>query len=221
MTMTLIEQLAAVITAIAKDISNNSGNSGNGSNSDTSDIRVLLPQKFGTSQKWYQSGLRYGADYPHPYVITTLSATSGWQYFVPFTALEDATITELEVQCTSAKSGTSVSLGIYASDVNNDLSNPLFTSDPMDCSNTGAKNATCHVQITKGNVYWLSSMVIGSPGFYRNYSDSLKSIKGSLTGSQASIIGYYTNGNSSIAQSPPTNKVNLTSPAPRVMFITS
>ena len=149
--MTLIEQLTAVITAIGKDISNNSG------------ISVLLPRKIGATQRWYQSGLRHGADYPYPYVSSTVTATNGWQYFVPFTALEDATITALEVFCSTAQSNANVSLGIYASDVNNNLSNPLFTSNPIDCSKTGAKNATCDVQITKGKVYWLSSMVIGTP----------------------------------------------------------
>lgn len=61
--MTLIEQLTAVITAIGKDISNNSGNSGGSS----SDISVLLPRKIGATQRWYQSGLRHGAEYPYPY----------------------------------------------------------------------------------------------------------------------------------------------------------
>ncbi len=44
--MTLIEQLNAVIIAIAQDISNNnSGGSGSIGNSGTSDISVLLPRK--------------------------------------------------------------------------------------------------------------------------------------------------------------------------------
>ena len=206
--MTLIEQLTAVITAIAQDISKNSGNS---------DVSVLLPRKIG--EKWYQSGLRYGADYPYPYAMATLTATNGWQYYVPFTALEDATITALEVFCSTAQSNASVSLGIYASDVNNNLSNPLFTSNPMDCSKTGAKNATCNVQIRKGKVYWLSSMVIGVPAFTRNYNE-LKPIKGNTASNQPSIIGYYTAGNTSMAQSAPTNKFDMGNAAPRVMFIT-
>lgn len=214
--MTLIEQLTAVITAIAEDISNNSGNSGGSS----SDVSVLLPRKIGAAQKWYQKGLRHGADYPYPCASSTITTNSGWQWFVPFTALEDATITALEVYCTTAKSPSSVSLGIYASDSNNDLSNPLFTSAPMDCSTTGAKNATCNVQITKGNVYWLSSMVIGTPGFYRNNNDSLKQIKGNTLSNHSTVVGYFTTGNSSIAQSTPANKFDLVNPAPRVLFIT-
>ena len=212
--MTLIEQLTAVITAIAEDISKNSDNS------DVSNISVLLPRKIGASQKWYQSGLRHGADYPYPYVTSTLTASNGYQYFVPFTALEDATITALEIYCSTAKSPSSVSLGIYASDVNNDLSNPLFTSAPMDCSTTGAKNATCNVQITKGNVYWLSSMVTGTPAFHRNSSDFLRPIKGNIAATQAQIIGYFTAGNTSMVQSAPTNKIDLSCIAPRVTFIT-
>ena len=185
----------------------------------TIDNKVLLPQKIGAAQKWYRSGLRHGADYPYPYVISTLTASNGFQYFVPFTALEDATITALEIYCSTAKSPSSVSLGIYASDSNNDVANPLFTSNTIDCSTTGVKNATCNVQITKGNVYWLSSMVIGTPAFYRNNSDFLRPIKGNITAIQAPIIGYYTTGNSSMVQSAPTNKIDLSNVAPRVMFI--
>ena len=185
----------------------------------TLDNSVLLPRKIGATKKWYQSGLRHGADYPYPYVVSTLNAANGTQYFVPFTALEDATITALEIQCTIAKSPSSVSLGIYASDSNNDLSNPLFTSAPMDCSTTGAKNATCNVQIREGEVYWLSSMATGLPAFHRNTSDFLRPIKGNTVSNQAPIIGYYISGNSSMAQSAPTNKIDLSSAAPRVMFV--
>ena len=183
------------------------------------DIRVLLPQKIGKAQKWYQSGLKHGADYPYPYLPSTLTGGNGAQYFVPFTALEDATITALEINCTTAQSGATVSLGIYASDSNNDLSNPLFTSNQIDCSAVGAKNAPCNVSITKGKVYWLSSMVIGSPSFYRNAPDSLMPIKGATVSGQSAIIGYYTTGNKSMAQSAPANKVDFINPVPRVMFV--
>ena len=186
---------------------------------DNSSLLPLLPQKIGSAQKWYQSGLRYGADYPYPYVGSTVTAINGLQYFVPFTALEDATITALEVWCSAAQSNASVSLGIYASDSSNDLSNPLFTSNKIDCGTVGAKSAPCNVQITKGRVYWLSSMVIGTPTFYRNAPDSLMPIKGNTTSSQSAIIGYYTTGNTSMAQSVPTNKVDLAIGVPRVMFV--
>ena len=182
--------------------------------------KVLLPQKIGATQKWYQSGLRHGADYPYPYLGSTLTASSGYQYFVPFTALEDATIMALEIQCTTAQSNATVSLGLYASDSSNDLSNPLFTSNPVDCSAVGSKNAPCNVQIIKGKVYWLSSMVIGSPAFYRNATDSLMPIKGTQVSNQSAIIGYYTTGNTSMAQSAPTNKQDLLLAVPRVMFVT-
>ena len=205
--MTLIEQLTAVITAIAKDISKNS------------DISVLLPRKIGASQRWYQSGLRHGADYPYPYLATTLTAVNGGQHFVLFTALEDATITGLEIQCTTAQANATVSLGIYASDSNNDIANPLFTSNPIGCSTTGTKNAPCNVQITKGKVYWLSSLSIGTPAFHRNATDSLMPIKGTTTSNQSAVIGYYTTGNTSMAKSVPTNKLDLVVAAPRVMFI--
>ena len=213
--MTLIEQLNAVIIAIAKDISNNnSGGSGSIGNS------VLLPQKIGAAQKWYKSGLRHGADYPYPYLLSTLTASNGYQYFVPFTALEDATITALEIYCSTLQNTATVSLGIYASDSNNDLANPLFTSSPISCATTGTKNAPCNVQIAKGEVYWLSSMVIGSPAFHRHNTDSLFQIKGSLLSNQAPVIGYYTTGNTSIAKSAPANKVDLVGIVPRVMFVT-
>ena len=185
---------------------------------DTINSRVLLPPKIGASQKWYQSGLRHGADYPYPYVASTMTVGNGVQYFVPFTALEDATITALEINCSTAQASATVSLGIYASDSNNNVSNPLFTSNPIGCSTAGAKNAPCNVQITKGRVYWLSSLAIGTPAFHRNATDSLFPIKGSSTASQAPIIGYYTTGNTSMVQSAPTNKLDL-SIAPRVMFV--
>ena len=217
--MTLIEQLKAVIIAIAQDISNNnSGGSGSIGNSDTSDINVLLPRKIGASQKWYKSGLRHGAEYPYPYVNSVIGCPSGMQYFVPFTALEDATIMALEIQCTTAQANATVSLGIYASDDNNDVAGPLFTSNPISCAATGAKNAPCNMQITKGKVYWLSSLPIGTPAFHRNNSDSLFPIKGSSVASQAPIIGYYTTGNTSMVQSAPTKKLDISS-APRVMFV--
>ena len=185
------------------------------------DNKVLLPQKIGSSQRWYQSGLRHGADYPYPYLATTLTTTNGYQYFVPFTALEDATITALEIYCSTAQSNATVSLGIYASDSNNDLSSALFTSNQIDCSAAGAKNAPCNVSITKGKVYWLSSMAIGTPAFYRNATDSLMPIKGTTVSSQSSVIGYYTTGNTSMAQSAPTNKLDMANPVPRVMFVVS
>ena len=222
--MTLIEQLNAVIIAIAKDISNNSGNSGS---SDVSDISVLLPRKIGASQRWYQSGLRHGAEYPYlTQTIYSSAATNGIQYFIPFTALEDATITALEIQCNTAQSNASVRLGIYASDSNNDVADPLFTSNPISCSTAGAKNAPCNVQIIKGKVYWLSSLCIcaanaaNPPSFHRNTPDSLFPIKGAKTATQSAIIGYYTTGNTSMTQSTPTSKVDIVTNAPRVLFIT-
>lgn len=214
--MTLIEQLNAVIIAIAQDISNNSGNSG----SSSSDINVLLPRKIGATQRWYQSGLRHGADYPYPYAMSSSGYTSGVQYFIPFTALEDATITSLEVQCTTAQANATVSLGIYASDSNNDVANPLFTSNPISCSTTGAKNAPCNVQIKKGGVYWLSSLPIGTLNFHRNTTDSLFPIKGSTSANSMATIGYYTTSNTNMTQSAPTSKTDITSSAPRVLFIT-
>lgn len=215
--MTLIEQLNAVIIAIAKDISNNSGGSGS---TDNSDITVLLPRKIGASQKWYQSGLRHGADYPYPYVAATAVGGNGIQYFAPFTALEDATITGLEIYCSTAQSNATVSLGIYASDSNNDVADPLFTSDPISCNAVGTKNAPCNVQIIKGKVYWLSSLPIGTPAFHRNTTDSLFPIKGITITSHSAVTGYYTANNTSMAQTAPTNKLDVFTFVPRVLFIT-
>ena len=184
------------------------------------DIRVLLPQKIGTSQKWYQSGLRHGAEYPYPYNSSISTFSGGAQYFIPFTALEDATITGLEIQCTTAQANATVSLGIYASDSNNDVADPLFTSAPISCNATGAKNASCNVQIKKGRVYWLSSLSIGTLNFHRNATDSLFPIKGSASANSMATIGYYTTGNTNMTQSAPTSKADITSPAPRVLFVT-
>ena len=225
--MTLIEQLNAVIIAIAEDISKNSGNSGSSDNSgsassDFSDISVLLPQKIGASQKWYQSGLRHGAEYPYPYFTSTGSCANGTQDFIPFTALEDATITSLEIHCTTAQANSTISLGIYASDSNNDVADPLFTSSPISCNTTGAKNAPCNVQIKKGKVYWLSSLSISvsnTASFYRTNTNTLFSIKGSISTTTMTPIGYTTDNNTSMAQSAPTNKAPSTY-APRVLFIT-
>lgn len=223
MTKTLIEQLTAVITAIAEDISNNISNNGGSSGntgSSSSDVTALLPRKIGAAQKWYQSGLRYGADYPYPYLASSGGSVSGVQSFVPFTALEDANITGLEIYCSTAKAGTTISLGIYASDDYNDVAAPLFTSSPISCDATGAKNAPCNVQIKKGKVYWLSTLSKGTAMFHRNSVDSLFPIKGTTKANQSSIIGYYTTSNTSMAQSAPIYKADLEGEAPRVLFIT-
>ena len=191
---------------------------------DTINSRALLPQKIGASQRWYQSGLRHGADYPHTYIQERIAVLNGVQYFVPITALEDATITALEIQCTAGIANSTVRLGIYASDSNNDLANPLFTSSPISCATTGPKNAPCNVQIEKGKVYWLSSLSITPTSsllaFHRNGPDSLSPIKGATTALQTTVIGYYTENNTSMAQSAPTNKVDLVTAVPRVLFIT-
>ena len=219
--MTLIEQLNAVIIAIAQDISNNSsGGSGSIGSSDISDISVLLPRKIGASQRWYQSGLRHGAEYPYPYITSSSGFTSGVQYFIPFTALEDATIKALEIQCVVSQANGTVSLGIYASDSNNDVAEPLFTSSPISCATTGVKNAPCNVQITKGKVYWLSSLPIGTLNFSRNNTDSLFAIKGTVSANYSSVTGYYTTGNTFMTQSAPTSKSDINGSAPRVLFIT-
>ena len=207
----MLGKLQAQVSANATAVSDNAMR--------IADNKALLPQKIGAAQKWYQSGLRHGADYPYPYTGSTGAAVNGGQYFVPFTALEDATITGLEIQCTTAQSSGTVSLGIYASDSNNDVASPLFTSNPIDCSATGAKNAPCSVQITKGKVYWLSSLSIGSLSFYRNAPDSLFAIKGATAAAQSAIIGYYTTGNTNMAQSAPTSKIDVSTYVPRVMFI--
>ena len=184
-----------------------------------SDITALSPRKIG--QKWYQSGLRYSAEYPYPYTLSIGQFSSGAQYFMPFTALEDATITTLEIQCTAAKAYATISLGIYASDSNNDVAAPLFTSNPISCSTSGIKNASCNVQITKGKVYWLSALPIGSPAFYRNAQDSLFAIKGSTSAYDIAPIGYYTTNNTSMTQSAPTSKLDKYGSLPRVMFATT
>ena len=183
------------------------------------DNEVLLPQKIGASQRWYQSGLRYGAEYPYAYVTSTGGFTSGAQYFIPFTALEDATITGLEIYCTYAQANATISLGIYASDSNNDVADPLFTSNPISCDTTGTKNAPCNVQIVKGKVYWLSSLHAGTANFYRTAPDILFAIRGATAANQLATIGYYTTNNTSMAQSAPTNKIDFSGALPRVMFI--
>ena len=189
------------------------------------DNSSLLPQKIGSAQKWYQSGLRHGAEYPYPYpyVQERIAVLNGVQYFVPFTALEDATITALEIQCTAGTANSTIRLGIYASDSNNDVAAPLFTSTPLSCVATGTKNAPCNVQIEKGKVYWLSLLSItpttSGPVFHRNGLDSLFPIKGATTALQTTVIGYYTENRTSMAQSAPTNKVDLVNVAPRVVFV--
>ena len=180
--------------------------------------KVLLPRKIGESQKWYQSGLRYSAEYPYPYTWSAGQFSSGAQYFMPFTALEDATITTLEINCTTAQANATTRLGIYASDSNNDVAAPLFTSDPISCSTPGTKNASCNVQIVKGKVYWLSILPIGTLYFYRIGQDSLFIIKGSTSASSMATNGYYTINNTSMTKSAPISKLDNYGSLPRVMF---
>lgn len=180
------------------------------------DNKVLNPVKIG--QKWYQPGLRYTSEYPRPYNPTTMTALNGYQMWVPFIALEDATIDSLEIQCTTAVASSTVQLGLYASDDYNDLANALFISDAISCATTGAKTAPCNIAIQKGKVYWLSSLVIGTPAFYRSYSDSLQAIKGAVNAGQANIIGYAIANMTTMPVTPPTNKVDRNGAVPRVAF---
>ena len=146
------------------------------------------------------------------------SALNGYQMWVPFIALENATIDNLEIVCTTAAASSTVQLGLYSSDANNDLSDAIFISGAISCATTGAKTAPCNVAIQKGKVYWLSSLVIGSPAFYRNYSDSLQSIKGSPTAGTPNIIGYAIANMTTMPITPPSNKVDRNGIVPRVAF---
>ncbi len=180
------------------------------------DNKVLNPIKIG--QKWYQTGLRYTSEYPRSYNPTTMTALNGYQMWIPFVALEDATLDSLEIQCTTAVASSTVQLGLYASDDYNDLANALFISDAISCATTGAKTAPCNVVIQKGKVYWLSSLIIGTPAFYRSYSDSSQSIKGSTTAGTPNTIGYAVANMTTMPITPPTNKVDRNNAFPRVAF---
>ena len=179
---------------------------------------VLNPVKIGS--KWYQTGLRYSAEYPRDYNPATMAALNGYQMWVPFVALETATINNLEVQCTTAVASSTVQLGLYSSGANNDLSDAIFISNAISCATTGAKIAPCNIAIQKGKVYWLSSLVIGTPSFNRSYSDSLQAIKGAVNAGQANIIGYAIANMTTMPVTPPTNKVDRNGAVPRVAFST-
>ena len=179
---------------------------------------LLNPIKIGA--KWYQPGLRYTSEYPRPYYPTTMVALSKLQMWIPFVALENATINNLEVMCTAAAASSTVQLGLYASDDYNDLANALFISDAISCATTGAKTAQCNVAIQKGKVYWLSSLVIGTPSFHRSYSDTLQAIKGTVHAGQANIIGYAVANMTTMPVTPPGNKIDHFGNVPRVAFST-
>lgn len=180
------------------------------------DSKVLNPIKIGS--KWYRTALRYSAEYPRCYNLITMTALNGYQMWVPFIALEDATINNLEIVCTTAVASSTVQLGLYSSDANNDLSDAIFISGAISCATTGAKTAPCNVAIQKGKVYWLSSLVIGSPAFYRSYSDSIQSIKGSATAGTPNTIGYAIANMTTMPITPPSNKVDRNGAVPRVAF---
>ena len=177
---------------------------------------VLNPIKIGS--KWYQTGLRYSAEYPRGYNPTTMTALNGYQMWIPFVALENATIDNLEIQCTTAVASSTVQLGLYSSDANNDLSDAIFISDAISCATTGAKIAPCNIPIQKGKVYWLSSLAKGTPVFYRSYSDSLQAIKGAVNAGQANIIGYAIANMTTMPITPPSNKTDRNGAVPRVAF---
>ena len=179
---------------------------------------LLNPIKIGA--KWYQTGLYHGADYPRQYNPTTMAALNQYQFWVPFIALEGAVINSLAIQCTTAVASSTVQLGLYSSDANNDLSDAIFISNAISCATAGAKTAPCNIAIQKGKVYWLSSLVIGTPSFYRNYSDSLQAIKGAVNAGQPNIIGYAAANMTTMPVTPPTNKVDRNGAVPRVAFST-
>ena len=180
------------------------------------DNKVLNLIKIGA--KWYQKGLYHGADYPRQYNPTTMTALNQYQFWIPFVALEDATIDSLAIQCTGASSGSTVQLGLYASDDYNDLANALFISDAISCATTAAKTAPCNIAIQKGKVYWLSSLTIGTPAFYRNFSDDLQQIKGGSSAGQPNVIGYAIANMTTMPLTPPSNKVDRNGAVPRVAF---
>ena len=177
---------------------------------------LLNPIKIGA--KWYQAGLYHGADYPRQYNPTTMTALNQYQFWVPFIALEDAVINSLAIQCTGASASSTVQLGLYASDSNNDLADALFISDAISCATTGIKSAPCNVVIQKGKVYWLSSLTIGTPQFYRNFSDDLQQIKGGSSAGQPNVIGYAVANMTTMPVTPPSNKVDRNGAVPRVAF---
>ena len=179
---------------------------------------VLNPIKIGS--KWYQTGLRYSAEYPRAYNPVAMVAPTGYQMWVPFVALENATINNLEIQCTTAVANSTVQLGLYSSNANNDLSDAIFISGAISCATTGAKTAPCNIPIQKGKVYWLSSLTIGTPSFYRSYSDSLQAIKGSTTAGTPNTIGYAIANMTTMPVTPPSNKVDRNGAVPRVAFST-
>ena len=179
---------------------------------------LLNPIKIGA--KWYQTGLYHGADYPRQYNPTTMTAINQYQFWVPFIALEGAVINSLAIQCTTAVASSTVQLGLYSSDANNNLSDAIFISNAISCATAGAKTAPCNIAIQKGKVYWLSSLVIGTPSFYRNYSDSLQAIKGAVNAGQPNIIGYAAANMTTMPVTPPTNKVDRNGAVPRVAFST-
>lgn len=201
--MALIDKINEGFVAVTNLIKNNS---------------VLNPVKIGS--KWYQSGLRYSAEYPRSYTPATMTALNGYQMWIPFVALENATIDNLEIQCTSAVASSTVQLGLYSSDANNDLSDAIFISDAISCATTGAKTAPCNITIQKGKVYWLSLLTIGTPAFYRSYSNSLQAIKGAVNAGQANIIGYDIANMTTMPVTPPSNKVDRNGAVPRVTFST-
>ena len=178
--------------------------------------KVLNPIKIGS--KWYQTGLRYSAEYPRDYNPATATALNGYQMWIPFVALEDATINNLEIQCTTAVASSTVQLGLYSSDANNDLSNAIFISNAISCATTGSKIAPCNIPIQKGKVYWLSSLTIGTPAFNRSYSDSLQAIKGAVNAGQPNTIGYAIANMTTMPVTPPSNKVDRNGVVPRVAF---
>lgn len=182
------------------------------------DNKILNPIKIGS--KWYQSGLRYSAEYPRDYNPVTMTALNGFQTWIPFVALENATINNLEIRCTTAVASSTVQLGLYSSDDNNNLSDAIFISNAISCGTTGAKTAPCNISIQKGKVYWLSSLTIGTPAFYRSYSDSLQAIKGSTTAGTPNTIGYAISNMTTMPVTPPTNKVDHNGAVPRVAFST-
>ena len=182
------------------------------------DSKVLNPIKFGA--KWYQAGLYHSAEYPRQYNPNTMTALNQYQFWIPFVALENVTIDSLAIQCTAAVASSTVQLGLYSSDANNDLSDAIFISNAISCATTGAKTAPCNIAIQKGKVYWLSSLTIGTPAFNRSYSDSLQAIKGSTTAGVPNTIGYAIANMTTMPVTPPTNKVDRNGAVPRVAFRT-
>lgn len=95
--------------------------------------------------------------------LTTLALTANQIRAVPFVVSRAVRITTIAINVSTAATGTTVTVGIYASTSSTGLpSSRLYLSPGLDSATTGTKTATLTLDLSPG-IYWIAVWSAGAP----------------------------------------------------------